>query len=123
VLLSMLAMSNSFKKVTDHKSAIAQGREVQRIANQLTFYATELKKYPLPSNKVRIKIKATRSKKIEAISMEMAGTIAIISNNAPVMSVFAAEMNKAAAQLEASQKTFNAYFEPDIAPASPKKKP
>ena len=113
VLKTMEEMSASWKKVKDHKSAMAQSKKTQELAKRLTSLAAELQKYPRPDNATRTKIKNARAKRIEKFSMEIAETFTMLNANAPLMSAFAAELQKIKKPMDSANKVFDLYFEPD----------
>lgn len=113
----MESMSQSWKLVNDQKSSVKQGKKTQELVKQLGVLAAELKRYPRPSNAAREEIKATRGKRIEKVSMEMAETLALMSSNALLMSDFASELHKVSKDMTAYNKIFQLYFEPDPSPS------
>lgn len=121
VLVELQSLSTSWKTIKDIKTADAAIKTSKLQAEKLNKLATELKKYNRPSNAARKNLHQKRAKKVEAISLEMANTATILSQDAPLMAHFVKGLNELNESLSKSQKTFDLYFKPDSETPAEKK--
>ena len=116
------ALSACWKTMQDEASTKKALTKTKEQIKKLSELATQLKSLPVPTNEEREKMYKTRSKKIEAVSMEMAQSITMLNSRPELIVLFAEGMKPIQKDFKQSSAVFDTYFKPDQkqAPQMPK---
>ena len=88
-------------------------------AAKLVELSKKLQKLERPGNTARTALKKRQAKDVEAVSMEMATSLAMIGNQVDAITVLSQGLKEIEKDMATSKKIFDLYFEPDVITTTP----